>query len=68
MDKIYLVRYCGGNWEDYYSAVVFATTKRSKAIKYVRKFNFLLKIFFKSIGKNRKIEKRMKTMKTTWLG
>lgn len=40
---IYLVRYCGGSYDDYYSAIVFATTKKSTATKYVTKFNRILK-------------------------
>jgi hypothetical protein len=43
MDKIYLVRYCGGSYEDFYTTTVFATTKKSTATKYVAKFNRILK-------------------------
>ena len=43
MDKIYLVRYSGGSWDDYYSEVIFATSKKTKATKYVTKFNKMLK-------------------------
>ena len=39
----YLVRYCGGSYEDYYSAVIFVTNKKSTATKYVTKFNRILK-------------------------
>lgn len=39
----YLVRYCGGSYEDYYSVVVFVTNKKSTATKYVTKFNRILK-------------------------
>lgn len=42
-DKIYLVKYCGGSYDDYYTCVVFATTKQSVAKKYVAKFNRILK-------------------------
>ncbi len=42
-DKIFLVRYCGGSYEDYYDNVIFATTRKSKAQKYTRKFNNILK-------------------------
>ena len=42
-NKMYLVRYCGGSYEDYYSAVIFATSKKSTATKYVSKFNRILK-------------------------
>jgi hypothetical protein len=43
MDKIYLVKYYGGSYDDYYNAVVFATFKKSKATKYCTKFNRILK-------------------------
>jgi len=39
----YLVRYCGGSYDDYYSAVVFVTNKKSTATKYCFKFNKALK-------------------------
>lgn len=39
----YLVRYCGGSYDDYYSAVIFVTNKKSTATKYVTKFNRVLK-------------------------
>jgi hypothetical protein len=39
----YLVRYCGGSYDDYYSAVIFVTNKKSTATKYVTKFNYILK-------------------------
>lgn len=39
----YLVRYCGGSYDDYYSAVVFVTNKKSTATKYCSKFNKALK-------------------------
>ena len=38
----YLVRYSGGSYDDYYSAVVFVTNKKSTATKYCTKFNKLL--------------------------
>lgn len=43
MDKIYLVKYCGGSYEDYYDTIIFATNKKSRATKYVTKFNKILK-------------------------
>lgn len=43
MDKIYIVKYYGGYSEDEYSVTIFATTKKSKATKYVTKFNRILK-------------------------
>ena len=39
----YLVRYYGGSYDDYYSAVVFVTNKKSTATKYCTKFNKMLK-------------------------
>jgi hypothetical protein len=39
----YLVKYCGGSYDDYYSAVIFVTNKKSTATKYVAKFNRILK-------------------------
>ena len=39
----YLVRYSGGSYDDYYSAVIFVTDKKSTAKKYVTKFNRILK-------------------------
>lgn len=43
MEKIYLVRYYGGSYEDYWDRVIFATTKKTIATKYVTKFNRILK-------------------------
>lgn len=40
---MYIVRYCGGSYDDWYEANVFVTDKKSKAIKYVAKFNKMLK-------------------------
>ena len=42
MNKIYLVKYCGGSHDNYYNVVIFATTKKSTATKYVTKFNRIL--------------------------
>jgi hypothetical protein len=41
--KIYLVKYWGGDWDDHYTHIVFATTNKSVATKYVKKFNSVLK-------------------------
>ena len=41
--KIYLVKYCGGSYDDYYSVVIFATAKKPTATKYVTRFNRILK-------------------------
>jgi hypothetical protein len=43
MEKIYLVRHCGGSYEDSWDNVIFATNKRATAIKYVKKYNGILK-------------------------
>ena len=43
MKKIYLVSYSGGDYDDYYTIIIFATTKKSTAVKYVKKFNSILK-------------------------
>jgi hypothetical protein len=43
MDKIYLVKYSTGSHSNYREIIVFATNKKSKAIKYVTKFNRILK-------------------------
>lgn len=42
-DKVYIVFYYGGSYEDFYKSIIFATTKKSIAIKYVTKFNRILK-------------------------
>ena len=41
--KMYIVKYCGGSYEDYYEKIVFVTDKKSTATKYVTKFNKTLK-------------------------
>lgn len=43
MDKIYLVKYSGGSYDDYYNAIIFATKDKKTATKYVTKFNRILK-------------------------
>ena len=43
MKKMYIVRYCGGSYDDWYEANVFVTSKKSTATKYVTKFNKILK-------------------------
>jgi hypothetical protein len=40
--RIYLVKYCGGSYDDYYNVVIFATTKKATATNYVIKFNTIL--------------------------
>ena len=41
--KHYLVSYCGGSYDDYYTSVIFVTDDKKKATKYVTKFNKILK-------------------------
>jgi hypothetical protein len=43
MNKIYLVKYYGGGYDDHYTVTIFATTKKATATKYVRRFNKILK-------------------------
>lgn len=43
MEVIYIVKYCGGSYEDYYNTIIFATRKKTTATKYVTKFNRILK-------------------------
>ena len=43
MKKIYIIKYCGGSYEDYYTKDIFITDNKSNATKYVTKFNKLLK-------------------------
>jgi len=43
MKKMYIVRYCGGSYDDCYEANVFVTNKKATATKYVTKFNKVLK-------------------------
>lgn len=40
---MYIVRYYGGSYDDFYEANVFVTDKKSTATKYVTKFNKMLK-------------------------
>ncbi len=42
-EKIYLVKYYGGEYEDSWNTAIFATHKKSTATKYVAKFNRILK-------------------------
>lgn len=42
-NKIYIIKYRGGDYEDYYEKIIFATTYKTKAIAYVRRFNRILK-------------------------
>ena len=40
---MYIVKYCGGSYEDYYTKDIFVTSNKRVATKYVTKFNKLLK-------------------------
>lgn len=42
-DTYYLVKYCGGSYDDYYNATIFVTNNKIIAMKYVSKFNRILK-------------------------
>ena len=41
--KMYIVKYSEGSYDDYIEVDIFVTNKKSKATKYVTKFNNLLK-------------------------
>jgi hypothetical protein len=43
MKKMYIVRYCGGSYDDWYEDNMFVTDKKATATKYVTKFNKILK-------------------------
>lgn len=51
MNKIFLVKYRGNSHEEDYKVIIFATTKKSTAIKYVNKFNGILKKWKKYYSK-----------------
>jgi len=40
---MYIVRYCGGSYDDWYESNVFVTDKKATATKFVTKFNKMLK-------------------------
>ena len=40
---MYLVKYCGGTYGDFHSVNIFVTPNKATAIKYVEKFNRILK-------------------------
>lgn len=40
---MYIVKYCGGGHDEYYTIDIFITDKKSTATKYVTKFSKLLK-------------------------
>ena len=42
-NKIYIVKYYGGSYEDFYETIIFATNSKSKAYKYRARFNRILK-------------------------
>lgn len=41
--KTYIVKYSRGGWDDYSENILFATTDKKTATKYVTKFNAILK-------------------------
>lgn len=43
MEKIYLVKYRGGDFDSSYNVTIFATFDENKAVKYIEKFNHILK-------------------------
>jgi hypothetical protein len=43
MKKMFIVKYSFGSYEDHHVVIIFATTKKSTATKYVTKFNRILK-------------------------
>jgi Fe-S oxidoreductase len=43
MDIMYIVKYSGGEWDDYYTSDIFVTSNKEVAEKYVEKFNNILK-------------------------
>lgn len=42
-DKIYIVKYSEGSYEDYLENIIFATINKSTATKYVTRYNKILK-------------------------
>jgi len=47
MTKMYIVKYNGGSYDDFYVNDIFITNKKSTATKYVTKFNRVLKAYSK---------------------
>lgn len=43
MSKCYIVKYYGGQYDSYYEVIIFATLNQKTAIKYINKFNGILK-------------------------
>lgn len=43
MEKVYVVQYSSGSYEDRFVEIIFATTKKTTATKYVTKYNKILK-------------------------
>lgn len=41
--EIYVVKMCGGSYEDYYETNIFVTFNKNTAEKYIKKFNSILK-------------------------
>ena len=58
MDKIYLVRHCGGSYEDSWDNVIFATISKKNAQKYVQKYNRVLekwKVYYSQFEDKRRV-------------
>lgn len=45
MNKMYIIRYSTGMWDDFCPVNIFITTDEAKAIEYVGKFNRILNHF-----------------------
>ena len=43
MDKMYIVKYDIGEYDSYKEVIVFATKNKSKATRYVKRFNKVMK-------------------------
>jgi hypothetical protein len=43
MKNMYIIKYSGGSYDDFYTTDIFVTTNKSKATRYATKFNRILK-------------------------
>lgn len=41
--QMYIVKYCGGSYDDFYDHTIFVTDNKKTATNYVKKFNSILK-------------------------
>jgi len=62
-NKIYIVKYSLGSYDDYREEIIFVTIKKSTATKYVTRFNKILKQLEES---NKKLEK-VESYGWTWI-